>query len=121
LNRIEIESNRIESKLIRNQVELVPNPCPIEIESTPNVPGDFLFHLHSSHIIRVWYDNNTSGWFPLIAAFPITCRGGAQYLAIAQNSLKYYELKSHHHDNGNVLDRTSMVIGPINTTLSDKI
>jgi hypothetical protein len=34
-------------------------------------------------------DGPVEGWFPLIATFSISCRGGAHYLAIAQNS---YEL-----------------------------
>jgi len=50
-NRIESNWNRIESKLIRNWVESVPNLHPIEIESNLNriwsnrtsVPGDCLF------------------------------------------------------------------------------
>jgi hypothetical protein len=62
-NRIESNWIRIESKLIRNWVELVPNPYPIEIQSNLNqivsnrtsVPDDFLFHLHSPHIIRDWF------------------------------------------------------------------
>jgi hypothetical protein len=40
-----------------------------------------------------------------------TCRGGARYLAIAQNSLKFlrieyriFKILSHHDDNGNVLN-----------------
>jgi hypothetical protein len=62
-NRIESNWIRIESKLIRNRVELVPNQHPIEIESNLNriwsnrtsPPGDFLFQFDSSHIIKVWY------------------------------------------------------------------
>jgi hypothetical protein len=38
-----------------------------------------------------------------------------------QNSLKYLELKSHHHDNGNVLNRSSMDIDLFRTNLSDEI
>jgi hypothetical protein len=37
-----------------------------------------------------------------------------------QNSLKYQELNSHHHDNGNVMNQSSMDIGPFITNLSDK-
>jgi hypothetical protein len=38
------------------------------------------------------------GGFPLIPTFSITCRGGARYLVIAQNSLKELNRKlSHHH------------------------
>jgi hypothetical protein len=33
------------------------------------------------------------GWFPLIATFSITCRGGARYLAIAQNSFKILRIE----------------------------
>jgi hypothetical protein len=66
-NWMETNWNRIESKLIRNRVELVPNRHPIESESNLNrigsnrtsPPGNFLFQFDSSHIIRVWY-NNTS-------------------------------------------------------------
>jgi hypothetical protein len=62
-NRIESNWIRIESKLIRNRVELVPNQHRIEIESNLNrigsnctsPPGDFLFQFDSSHIIKVWY------------------------------------------------------------------
>jgi hypothetical protein len=67
-NRIESNWNRIESKLIRNWVESVPNRHPIEIESNANRigsnrtswPGDFLFQFDSSHITMVWYNNNNN-------------------------------------------------------------
>jgi hypothetical protein len=66
-NRIESNWIRIESKLIRNRVELVPNQHPIEIESNLNriwsnrtsPPGDFIYQFDWSHNITVWY-NNTS-------------------------------------------------------------
>jgi hypothetical protein len=48
----------------------------------------------------------------------ITCRGGARYLAIAQNSFK---ILSHPDDNGNVLNQSSMDIDLFNTNLSDAI
>jgi hypothetical protein len=58
------------------------------------------------------------GEFPLIPTFSITCRGGARYLAIAQNS---FRILSHHDDNGNVLNQSSMDIDLFNTNLPDEI
>jgi hypothetical protein len=53
---------------------------------------------------------NGAGWFPLIATFSITRRGGAGYLATSKILSKILKIEmknfSHHLDNGNVLNRT---------------
>jgi hypothetical protein len=69
--------------------------------------------------------NFTNGWFPLIAAFSITRRGGARYLAKSKilSKILRIEMKnySHHLDNGNILNQTSMDKGPFITKLLDEI
>jgi hypothetical protein len=45
----------------------------------------------------------------------------ARYLALGKFLKKLLRIESHHHDNGNVLNRTSMGIDLFNTYLSDEI
>jgi hypothetical protein len=45
----------------------------------------------------------------------------AQYLATRKILLKLLRIESHHHDNGNPFNRTSMGIDLFNTNLSDEI
>jgi hypothetical protein len=45
----------------------------------------------------------------------------AQYLATRKILLKLLRIESHHHDNGNPFNRTSMVIDLFNTNLLDEI
>jgi hypothetical protein len=61
-----------------------------------------------------------SGWKCIF----VNVGGGARYLALG----KFLEILrieienySHHHDNGNVLNRTSMDTGLFNTNLLDEI
>jgi hypothetical protein len=44
-------------------------------------------------LTRRFINITITGWFPLIATFSITCRGGARYLAIAQNSSKILRIE----------------------------
>jgi hypothetical protein len=44
-----------------------------------------------------------------------------RYLATRKILMKLLRIESHHHDNGNVSDRTSMDINLIKTYLSDEI
>jgi hypothetical protein len=48
----------------------------------------------------------------------ITCRGGARWPKFLRIEMKKY---SHHDDNGNVLNQTSMDISPFITNLLDEI
>jgi hypothetical protein len=45
----------------------------------------------------------------------------ARYLATKKILKKFLRIESHHHDNGNVSDRTSIDIDLINTYLLDEI
>jgi hypothetical protein len=45
----------------------------------------------------------------------------ARYLATREILKKFLRIESHHHDNGNVSDRTSMDIDLFNTNLIDEI
>jgi hypothetical protein len=45
----------------------------------------------------------------------------AQYLATRKILKKFLRIESHHHDNGNVSNRTSMDTGLFNTNLLDEI
>jgi hypothetical protein len=45
----------------------------------------------------------------------------ARYLATRKILLKLLRIESHHHDNGNVSNRTSMGTNLFNTNLSDEL